>query len=79
MEIHHGFGVDRVLGFRFGFAGLDPASGYEPIGLDPAMVRDIHMRAGTVLGTSRGPRDPSGIAGERRRSFCVSSARSIQG
>ncbi len=61
MELHHGYGVEGILGFRFGFAGLDPASCYEPIRLDPAMVRDIHMRAGTVLGTSRGPRDPSGM------------------
>jgi 6-phosphofructokinase 1 len=59
MELHHGYGVQRILGFRFGFTGLDPASGYEPLVLDPAAVRDIHTRAGTVLGTSRGPRNPA--------------------
>ena len=59
LELHYGYGVEKVLGFRFGFAGLDSASGYEPIVLDPSMVRDIHVRAGTVLGTSRGPREPS--------------------
>jgi 6-phosphofructokinase 1 len=58
MELHHGYGVRRILGFRFGCAGLDPAMGYEPISLDPSVVRDIHTRPGTVLGTSRGPRDP---------------------
>ena len=59
LELHHGYGVERIVGFRFGFAGLDPASGYDPIVLDPQMVRDIHTRAGTVLGTSRGSRLPS--------------------
>ncbi len=59
LELHHGYGVERVLGFRFGFAGLDSASGIEPIVLDPHAVRDIHTRAGTVLGTSRGPHDPA--------------------
>jgi 6-phosphofructokinase 1 len=59
LELHHGYGVPRILGFRFGFAGLDPASGDEPIVLDPSVVRDIHTHAGTLLGTSRGPKEPS--------------------
>jgi len=61
MELHHGYGVERILGFRFGFAGLDPASSQEPIVLDPAAVRDVHLRAGTMLGTSRGPHAPSAM------------------
>lgn len=67
MELHHGYRVERILGFRFGFAGVDGASGYEPIVLDPMAVRDIHARAGTVLGTSRGPREPSAIVETLRR------------
>jgi 6-phosphofructokinase 1 len=59
LELHHGYGVERIFGFRFGFAGLDSTSGYEPIVLEPATVRDIHARAGSMLGTSRGPRDAS--------------------
>ncbi len=57
MELRHGYGIDRILGFRFGFAGLDPAAGYEPITLSPDDVRDVHDRGGSVLGTSRGPHD----------------------
>ena len=68
LELHHGYGVERIFGFRFGFAGLDPISGYEPVLLDPSMVRDIHMRAGTMLGTSRGPRDPAGMVDALARS-----------
>jgi 6-phosphofructokinase 1 len=59
LELHHGYGVERILGFRFGLAGLDPACGYDHVALDLSLVRDIHAFAGTVLGTSRGPRDPS--------------------
>ncbi len=56
LELHYAYGVEKILGVRFGFAGLDGAS---PIPLDPLVVRDIHTHGGTVLGTSRGPRDPA--------------------
>lgn len=67
MELHHGYGVPRILGFRFGCAGLDRASAYEPLVLDPSLVRDIHTRPGTVLGTSRGPRDAVDIVDNLER------------
>jgi 6-phosphofructokinase 1 len=56
-ELHHGYGVQEVLGFRGGYSGLDPARGQPPIRLTPAFVDDIHRRGGTVLGTSRGKVD----------------------
>ena len=61
MELHHGYGVREVLGFRDGYRGLDPRVAREPLHLDPDFVNDIHKAGGTVLGTSRGPVDP-GIA-----------------
>jgi 6-phosphofructokinase 1 len=57
LELFHKYGVRSVLGFRFGFAGLDPASGVEPISLSLDDVRHIHGRGGTILGTSRGKHD----------------------
>ncbi|MCU0811789.1 MAG: ATP-dependent 6-phosphofructokinase [Thiobacillaceae bacterium] len=57
LELHHGYGVKEVLGFRGGYQGLDPTRGSEPIVLTPGLVHDIHQRGGTVLGTSRGPVD----------------------
>jgi 6-phosphofructokinase 1 len=57
LELHHAYGVKEVLGFRGGYAGLDPTRGAEPIVLTPAFVDDIHKEGGTVLGTSRGPVD----------------------
>ena len=57
LELHHGYGVREVLGFRDGYRGLDPTRGQEPFVLTPSFVRDIHKDGGTVLGTSRGPVD----------------------
>lgn len=52
------YGVHDVLGFRNGYAGLDPATGLEPLVLTRDAVADIHERGGTILGSSRGARDP---------------------
>ena len=55
LELHYHYGVKNILGIRFGYTGLDPASGREPISLTPEFVEDIHKDGGTVLGSSRGP------------------------
>src|SRR6476620_157077 len=57
LELHYGYGVDEVLGFRGGYSGLDPKCGVEPVKIAPAFVDHIHQHGGTVLGTSRGPVD----------------------
>jgi 6-phosphofructokinase 1 len=57
LELHYGYGVAEVLGFRGGYAGLDPKCGVEPVKITPAFVDHIHQHGGTVLGTSRGPVD----------------------
>jgi 6-phosphofructokinase 1 len=57
LELHHGYGVTDVLGFRGGYSGLDPRCANAPIPLELATVRDIHQHGGTLLGTSRGPVD----------------------
>ena len=56
-ELHHAYGVKEVLGFRWGYQGLDPEQGEEPLVLTPGLVDAIHLRGGTILGTSRGPVD----------------------
>ena len=57
LELHFGYGVKHVIGFRYGYQGLDPARGHAPITLSAEFVSDIHRQGGTVLGTSRGPVD----------------------
>lgn len=54
-----GYGVPRIYGFRYGFAGVagDPEAG-EPLLLTKEEVEPIHRWGGSVLGSSRGPQDP---------------------
>jgi 6-phosphofructokinase 1 len=56
-ELHHGYGVAEVLGFRGGYAGLDPQNGVEPVVITPEFVDTIHQSGGTILGSTRGPVD----------------------
>jgi 6-phosphofructokinase 1 len=56
-ELHHAYGVKEVLGFPWGYQGLDPEHGAEPLVLTPELVDGIHLPGGTNLGTSRGPVD----------------------
>jgi len=55
--LHYGYGVAEVLGFRGGYAGLDPACGVEPVRITPQFIDGIHQKGGTILGSSRGPVD----------------------
>jgi 6-phosphofructokinase 1 len=57
LELHYGYGVPEVLGFRGGYSGLDPKCRLEPVKITPEFVDAIHQHGGTVLGTSRGPID----------------------
>lgn len=57
LELHYGYGVAEVLGFRGGYGGLDPANGVEPVTITPRFIEGIHQQGGTVLGSSRGPVD----------------------
>jgi len=58
LELYTHYGVTQVTGFRNGYAGFDPAHGFEPVDLTPALVGSINERGGTILGTSRGAQDP---------------------
>ncbi|MBN2522196.1 MAG: ATP-dependent 6-phosphofructokinase [Bacteroidales bacterium] len=57
MQLFDRYGVQRVIGIKYGFEGFIPKYKHEIIELTPAEVEDIHMQGGTFLGTSRGPQD----------------------
>ncbi|MCC6527855.1 MAG: ATP-dependent 6-phosphofructokinase [Polyangiaceae bacterium] len=57
LELHHKYRVASVLGFRYGYEGLDPSTGAPPIPLGPGDVTHIHRHGGSVLGLSRGKRE----------------------
>jgi len=59
LSLRHHYGVSRVYGFRFGYEGLVPRHGHEPLGLTPDSVSRIHELGGSVLGSSRGHQDPA--------------------
>lgn len=54
LELHHKYGIAHVLGFRYGYSGLDPACGVPPVELRPPDVLHIHRQGGSLLGVSRG-------------------------
>lgn len=57
MTLHHTYGVPKILGFRYGYAGLCKEPLEEPMELTPQVVARIHDDGGTVLGSSRGDQD----------------------
>src|SRR5262245_7902447 len=57
-SLHYHYGVERVLGFRFGFEGLARAYGHVAVELTPESVNRIHEFGGSLLGSSRGPQEP---------------------
>lgn len=57
LELHYGYRVSQVIGFRGGYSGLDPACAMEPVNITPQFIDGIHQQGGTILGSSRGPVD----------------------
>ncbi len=51
------YGVKKVYGFRYGYAGLSASPPENPVELTPEMVDEIHLRGGDILGSSRGQQD----------------------
>jgi 6-phosphofructokinase 1 len=48
------YGIDKIFGIRYGYRGLEPSFGLEPVALDPDIVDTIHEDGGSILGSSRG-------------------------
>lgn len=53
------YNVKRVIGFRFGYWGLTKKGSETAVELSRSSVTQIHRFGGTVLGSSRGPQNPS--------------------
>ncbi len=59
LELHFNYGVRRVLGLRYGYAGLNPALGFAPVELSLGLVENVHEEGGSLLGSSRGAQEPA--------------------
>jgi len=57
MSLWYQYGVRSIVGIRYGYHGLLPENRGGGIELTPDVVRDIHKRGGTILGSSRGNGD----------------------
>jgi len=60
-QLHYRYGINRILGFKYGFEGFIPKYNHEVVELTPAMVDAIHLTGGTFLGSSRGNQDVAQI------------------
>ena len=67
LELHYRYGVRDIVGVRYGFEGLNPASGLPLLPLGPREVVDIHRMGGSFLGVSRGRQDVSVMADTLQR------------
>eukprot|EP00123_Amoebidium_parasiticum_P008253 comp18679_c1_seq1/m.20370 comp18679_c1_seq1/g.20370 ORF comp18679_c1_seq1/g.20370 comp18679_c1_seq1/m.20370 type:complete len:430 (-) comp18679_c1_seq1:289-1578(-) len=56
MTAWHRYGVRKILGFKYGYEGLNPKTS-EVVELTPERVADIHYFGGTMLASSRGAQD----------------------
>ncbi|MBK7625929.1 MAG: ATP-dependent 6-phosphofructokinase [Bacteroidales bacterium] len=56
-ELHYRYGINRIIGFKYGYEGLVSKFNHPVVELTPQMVSDIHLTGGTFLGSSRGNQD----------------------
>jgi 6-phosphofructokinase 1 len=57
LKLTHSYGVQRILGYRFGYAGLSATPPEPPVELTLERVEGLHGQGGSVLASSRGPQD----------------------
>lgn len=57
ISLYFNYGVNNILGVKYGLRGLNPKFGHEFIKLSPDVVKDISSIGGSILATSRGPQD----------------------
>lgn len=84
LELHHKYRVGEVLGFRYGFEGLNPSFWTPPITLIPAVVSDVHRHGGSMLGLSRGQQDVGMMVDTLQRHaidilFCIGGDGTLRG
>ncbi len=58
LTLYHTYGVDKIYGIRYGYAGMVSDSPHPPILLTPDTVEEIHKHGGSILASSRGKQNP---------------------
>lgn len=57
MSLHYRYGVRNIIGFQYGYEGLNPDYNHSLVDLTPQAVSQIHHIGGSILGSSRGEQD----------------------
>ena len=57
MQLYYRYGVERIIGIRYGYAGFISSFNLPLMDLTPSNVDKIHLYGGTILGSSRGEQD----------------------
>ncbi len=70
LELYYNYGVREIVGFKYGYRGMNPRHGNHPVFMTADLVRSIHNQGGSVLGTSRGAEDP-GLIVDRLRDMGI--------
>ena len=81
--LSYDYGIKTIFGIRFGYAGLSPRFGYQPMMLNPDIVDTIHELGGTILGSSRGQQPTSEMVDTLERMninvlFCIGGDGSLR-
>jgi 6-phosphofructokinase 1 len=84
LDLHYAYGVEDIIGIRFGYSGLAENPSTPPIKLTPEVVSYIHDLGGTMLGSSRGCPTESEIVDSLQRLgvnilFCIGGDGTLRG
>ncbi len=76
MELYHRYGVQNIVGIRYGLQGFIPKYRHEVVDLLPDVVKDIHSVGGSILSSSRGRQETGEIVNALKRMnidilFCI--------
>jgi 6-phosphofructokinase 1 len=76
MELYYRYGVQNIIGIKYGFQGFIPKYRHDVIELLPEGVKDIHAIGGSILSSSRGRQDVGEIVNALKRMnieilFCI--------
>lgn len=83
-QLYYRYGVDRVIGFKYGYEGFIAKYKHEIVELTPKNVKSIHRKGGTILGSSRGQQDVGEIVDTLEKLninilFCLGGDGTLQG
>lgn len=78
------YGIQEVLGFRYGYRGLAHPDQYPPRSLEASTLFAVHDQGGTILGSSRGPQTSKAMVDTLERLginliFCIGGDGTLRG